>query len=199
MLTLARLVLAFAILVFMAAIITRQRRFIFAGALILSTAMLTQISWGPPPAVVAAQERRNEAEIIHRAEQLAHEAQGIISEVPRTTEEAQRADGAAARFYHKEQAWLNSAEYGKPLDSFVDENASNAAIRIVAVDNFLMGAVQSAIFNCNDHDSLLNMSVADTIIADAAASLDGHGNPNFSAPDLTHRLNGSNNCINTTQ
>ena len=194
-----RLVLLAALITFLIAVQTRNRLHLYTAAtMLLVILIITFTPKGLPPAEVAQQEIRTETLLIDQAAALARQAHEIVENAPSSKAEAAEAhkpNGEAARFYLAEQNWLTRAEHGKPLDSFVDPNASTAAIRIVAVDSFLTGAVASAIENCNDHDSSLNLALADKIIDDARKSLSGHGDPHFPTPDLSRQLDGSNNCV----
>jgi hypothetical protein len=193
-----RLLFIAALITFLIAMQTRRRSHAYVGAAMLIFILVISLTHHDQPASETARDERTiEKTLIDDATQLALQAHGLLLTMPHSKAEslrAQRSDAPAARFYAAEQDWLNRAEHGKPLNSFVDENASTAAIRIVAADSFLTGAVQSAVEHCNGKDADKNMALAEKIIADARASLNGHGDPHFPTPDLTNQLNGQNNC-----
>jgi len=190
-----RLLFIVALITFLIATQTRRRSHAYVGATMLLLILVTSFAHhDQPPAQVAQDERTVEKNLIDEVTQLDQEAHTILEHTPHTKAESQQDQPIATHFYAEEQDWLNRAEHGKPLSLFVDQNASTAAIRIVAVDGFLTGAVQSAIENCNPKDADTNINLVDKIIADAKASLDGHGDPHFPTPDLSNQLDGSNDC-----
>lgn len=188
-----------ALLVFLLAAKTRNKIHLYVGAtLLLFVFILPLTDHQQPPATIAAEERSTESSIIAQAAVLDRQAHAIIDNPPRTksdSTDARDPNGTAAHFETAASNWLTRAEHGKPLDSFVDHNASTAAIRIVAAGSFLTSAVEAAVENCNDHDSHLNMAMADRIITDAKNSLADRGDPHFPTPDLSRQLDDSNNCI----
>jgi hypothetical protein len=188
-----------ALIMFLVAAFTRKRSHAYVGATTLLLALLSATAQPPPPATeVARHERALEQRSIYRAHDLDKEAHAILRLTPHTKGGSLRAQARATRFFAAEQAWLTRAEEGKPLKDYVDTNASTAAIRIVAADAYLTGAVQAAVGLCNPKDADANMVRADKIIADADAALHGHGDPHVQAPDLTNQLTGTNNCTDDT-
>lgn len=195
--TTGHLVFFAALITFLIAALTRERTHAYVGAVMLLFALLCALERPPPPtAEIIGQERALEQGLIDQAHDLDKEAHAILLQTPHTKGGSSRAQARANRFYAAEQAWLTRAEAGKPLKDYVDTNASTAAIRIVAADAYLTGAVKASVEDCDPEDADANMGQADKIIADADAALHGHGAPNVQAPDLSNEL--TDNCTDDT-
>jgi hypothetical protein len=194
----ARVLFVVALIAFIFSMRSKDRIHAYVGATLLLAVIIIGSCFPTPTSnyMIAREERAQEQSLIDQARVLDKDAHVLLVHTPHTRQEAQNAADETAHFLSVEQAWLTRAEQGKPLKDYVDADAATAAIRIVAADSYLTGAVQSAMQHCDPKDADMNMDRADAIIADADAALHGHGDPHFQAKDLTNQLNGTDACSN---